>query len=432
MEEHNPWWFGEEHPKYVEWKAYQIHWVPRIIDEFYSEPFALNFLVGPRQVGKTMSIMLFIHLRLIGKLKPQAIFYLPCDEVSDYRELGEIIDTYLSARREWGIRSSYIILDEITYVEEWWRAIKSRIDRNVFKNDIILISGSVSIEVLKERERFPGRRGNGKDIVMYPLDFSEFVRILTGIAVKQGEFENIESWKKAMQANIIFSNKLIEYFRVYLKTGGFPIPIREYFERGNVTISSIKVYLDWLKNDWAKLGKSDKYMKEIIGVIIKLRLNPISWLHIANETSVNSPNTIRSYIETLEDMLVAKVLHIYDPVGRRVYYRKNKKVHIIDPFMYRVLAHYARTEVYEEQVVESTVLGHVMRMCDVYYWRNRTEVDIIGVLENRYIGFEVKWGPKKWRKPRHLKDIFLLKEKEVPLFLASIKWEKPSRSYHKI
>ncbi len=59
-------------------------------------------------------------------------------------------------------------------------------------------------------------------------------------------------------------------------------------------------------------------------------------------------------------------------------------------------------------------------------------MDIIGVLENRYIGFEVKWGPKKWRKPRHLKDIFLLKEKEVPLFLASIKWEKPSRSYHKI
>lgn len=69
---------------------------------------------------------------LIKYRDPRPIFY-SCDEVADYRELGEIIDNYQSARKEWGIKSSIIFLDEITFVNEWYRAIKSRIDRRIFK-----------------------------------------------------------------------------------------------------------------------------------------------------------------------------------------------------------------------------------------------------------------------------------------------------------
>jgi uncharacterized protein len=49
-------------------------------------------------------------------------------------------------------------------VEEWHRAVKARIDKGLFKNDVIIISGSASLEILKQKEYFPGRRGSGRDI----------------------------------------------------------------------------------------------------------------------------------------------------------------------------------------------------------------------------------------------------------------------------
>jgi len=56
MERFNPWWFNEEDLTYVEWKSSKIKWRPHKIDLLSMEPFSLNFVVGPRQVGKTTLI----------------------------------------------------------------------------------------------------------------------------------------------------------------------------------------------------------------------------------------------------------------------------------------------------------------------------------------------------------------------------------------
>ncbi|MHA1595687.1 MAG: DUF4143 domain-containing protein, partial [Candidatus Baldrarchaeia archaeon] len=226
-----------------------------------------------------------------------------------------------------------------------------------------------------------------------------------------------------MSANKLFSTRLTQLFQMFLKTGGFPVPIREYFERGKISALSTKTYLDWIRNDWARAGKSDKYMKEILTYILRARLSPISWLGITKETSINSPNTARSYVETLEDLFMVKVLNIISPDGR-ILYRKNKKIHITDPFLYHVLSQYTGVRVLEEHIVESTVAAHVSRTHDTYYWRNGTEIDVVAVVNGEQLGIEVKWGPKRWRKPRHLKHLILLDEENIPLFLASISWTK--------
>ena len=53
MEEYNPWWRGELDPIYGEWLEYKVKWIPTVIKEFTLRPFALYFLIGPQQVGKT-------------------------------------------------------------------------------------------------------------------------------------------------------------------------------------------------------------------------------------------------------------------------------------------------------------------------------------------------------------------------------------------
>jgi len=102
MEHYNPWWFNEEDEDYAEWSGSEVKWTPKILNKIRLKPFSLNFIVGPRQVGKTTSLKIFIRDKLLKNLKnPKKIFYYSGDELSDYRELGEVLDNYLSFRKSW-------------------------------------------------------------------------------------------------------------------------------------------------------------------------------------------------------------------------------------------------------------------------------------------------------------------------------------------
>jgi len=420
VNEQNPWWTGEEDPTYERWKGYKVRWTPSIIERIPLKPFSLNFLVGPRQVGKTTALKICIQ-NLIKERDPKSVFYYSCDELSDHRELGEVIDNYLAARGEWGIKDSVLFLDEVTFVEDWWRALKFRIDKEAFHRDVLIVTGSASIELLGEKERFPGRRGHGKDLYLQPLDFAEYVQKLGGVDTKRAPADKLEAVMRSARANVLYASKISELFTRYLKSGGFPLSARELFEGGKVSTESKKTYLDWLRSDWKKAGKSDGYMKGVLGYIMRARLSPVSWLGIAKETSIGSPHTAQSYVECLEDLLALKALDIIAP-DSKVMYRKNKKIHALDPFLYSVFSYYTGEEVLEETVVESVVASHLARVFDTYFWRDGSEVDVISIIGKEQVGFEVKWGPKRWRKPRHLKKVHLLSKEDLPLFLSSAIW----------
>ena len=421
MQEQNPWWTREKDYIYERWKSYRVKWIPKIIEQISFKPFSLHFVLGPRQVGKTTTLKICIQ-NLLKEMNSKSIFYYSCDELTDYKELGEVLDNYDSARNEWKINKSVIFLDEVTFVEEWWRAIKARIDKGIFRNDVLVVTGSASMELLKQREYFPGRRGYGKDIHFLPLDFGEYVEKLGGIETKKSPINNLKKVEKNMQANKLYSKKINKLFLQYLKTGGFPIPIRELFESGKISTNSKKTYLDWLKSDWKRIGKSDKYMKEIITYILRSRLSPISWLNISKETSINSPHTTRSYVECMEGLFAIKILNLISP-DFKILYKKNKKIHPSDPFLYRVFSYYTNEEILDETIVESVIASHLSRVAETYFWRNGSEVDVISVIDKKQVGFEVKWGFRTWKKPRHLKKTFLLTKDKLPLFLSSVSWQ---------
>jgi predicted AAA+ superfamily ATPase len=58
-----------------------------------------------------------------------------------------------------GVKTSYIFLDEVTFVDGWWRAVKARIDDGSLLDSSVTVTGSASMGLLKQREMFPGRRG---------------------------------------------------------------------------------------------------------------------------------------------------------------------------------------------------------------------------------------------------------------------------------
>lgn len=420
MEEFNPWWANELDYVYEEWKKSPIKWIPRITNEITLKPFSLHFLLGPRQVGKTTAIKILIHKLLENNnYNPKSIFYYSCDELIDHRELGEILDSYLSAKSSWNIGSVIIFLDEITFVKDWWRAIKSRVDLGKFANDVLILTGSASLELMRQKELFPGRRGKGQDFVMLPMDFSTYVSTFGKLDIKSSNLEDLDA---NLKANALYSNKISELFKQYLITGGFPVSIKDYYIYKRIPIEVNKVYLDWVRGDWSKAGRNEKYMKEILSYIIRARGTPISWNGIASETSINSPNTVRSYIETLEYIFSLNILYFLTP-DFRIMYKKNKKIHFSDPFLFKVFSHYAKTEFSEDWLVEATVASHLKRNYPIYYWRNSSEVDVICSIDKRQIGFEVTWGIKKWQKPKHIKQAYLFDKTNIAQYLASLKYK---------
>jgi predicted AAA+ superfamily ATPase len=416
MESQNPWWYGEKDKKFEEWESSIIKWIPPILKEFNFKPFSLSFLVGPRQVGKTTSLKIYIHKFLLQKNNPKSIFYYSCEELTNFRELGEILDNYLAFKEINKIKTSFIILDEITFVEEWHRAIKARIDRGLFKNDVIIISGSASLEILKQKESFPGRRGEGKDIKFYPLSFADYIYALKNVETIREDIMNVE---KAMNANKIYSSTLLQFFSNYLATGGFPLSIVEFYSRGKISYDTRKIYIDWLKNDFSKLKKNESYMKEVLAYIINSQATPVSWLNISRETSIASPHTAQDYVEDLKNLFVVEVLNFLSPESK-IIFRKNKKIHITDPFLYNTICEFVRAEANESALLEAIVASHLARKYETFYWKNKNEVDIVVKVDKKQIGIEIKRTGRIWIKPKHLEKAILLTKNDIPIFLASI------------
>jgi predicted AAA+ superfamily ATPase len=78
MERFNPWWVNEEDPAYTAWKNSGVKWVPKELQKISLRPFSLNFLVGPRQVGKTTLLRILIH-KLASGSNGKGVFYYSCD-----------------------------------------------------------------------------------------------------------------------------------------------------------------------------------------------------------------------------------------------------------------------------------------------------------------------------------------------------------------
>ncbi|MEM0121197.1 MAG: hypothetical protein QW688_07170 [Thermoprotei archaeon] len=115
-----------------------------------------------------------------------------------------------------------------------------------------------------------------------------------------------------------------------MHTSGFPAAEKEQAERGRVSETTKKSMLDWLRVDWAKVGKSEAYMKEVLSFLLRAGCTPVSWLSITKNTSIGSSNTAQSYVETLEKLLVVKTLELVEPSGR-VAHRKTRKYTLPTP-----------------------------------------------------------------------------------------------------
>ncbi|MEN0057812.1 MAG: ATP-binding protein [Bdellovibrio sp.] len=254
---------------------------------------------GPRQIGKSSWLKTLLLLSV-----PEESFYVSCEGFSDHKDLTEFLKTIPERNN--------LFLDEISFVDQWWRSIKSLLDQ---RDDIrIVVTGSHAYDLKKGMDQMPGRWGGGGEFELLPMDFMEF-----------SAMRRQANWPSLSRE---------EELELYFKIGGFPMSLAESGPKGKKPVKSFEIYRRWLLGDLMKMGKQEAYLREIISQLALTMGSTVSLQKIAQRTQVGSHNTAQDYIELLETCFALKTLYEYDLETSVPKFRKEKKFYFRDPLIY--------------------------------------------------------------------------------------------------
>ncbi len=394
----NQWWKDKglikEDFDIVRWGEKRRKWVPGLVGEIGIEPFALHALTGPRQSGKTTVLKLLVKRLLDEGREPRSIFYFNCENLADYRELLEVLTAYLDFKGVNSVKFGIILLDEVTLPKEWYRAVKFLIDKGKLRNDVLIVTGSSSMAVKREVELFPGRRGKGKDFVVYPLSFRGFLRVVGPQLVQK--IPPLESIKeidgKAMTA-LMFENELNRHLGDYMAYGGFPLSVANLHKSKE---DAKNAYLSWIKNAILKAERSDVIARQVGKVLVETLQTDISWEGVSKKIEAKSPKTVSAYVDLLKSIFAVNVLYNVDISGKKIRFGKNKKIHFRDPLLLEIFEDWCMVKSLsgDSAIAEALLVEHLARMFpdNIFFWKNGFEIDAVVLDKTRLYGFEMKWS----------------------------------------
>jgi len=365
LSQQNPWWTdgnrlsGDQ--TLQEYAAQAVRWAPHLLDRFLLGEDRVYTLRGPRQVGKTTLLKLVME-RLVREesVDPRAVLFFSCDLLRGPRELSDLVDTYLKWQDPFGLKRRYILLDEVSSVQDWAIGVRGLANRGRLRGCTMVLTGSQAIDVAQEVERLPGRRGESAnappedllDKVMMPMSFAEYVETVRPGTRQFFAKNRLHDWptrlstldslysggrSKLWSALLPLQDDLDAAFRDYLLTGGFPRPLNDLKRTGRVSRETYDLYVRALMGDLARWKHEERTAREILAAVVEKYGNPVSWRTLAVETGLASHNTAAKYVSNMERTFTLQTVHQYDLRRKRPAPRKERKVYVSDPFIFHCI-----------------------------------------------------------------------------------------------
>lgn len=126
--------------------------IPSILDKLPTIP-GIYTLGGGRQIGKTTLLKQWM-LQLLDKgVEPQTIVFFTGELIDDHHALLQLLQQQIKSMPQ--DKLLYILLDEVTYIKDWDKAIKYAADSGLLENVILLLTGSDLSLIQEARMRFP-------------------------------------------------------------------------------------------------------------------------------------------------------------------------------------------------------------------------------------------------------------------------------------
>ena len=357
-------------------------------------------LGGGRQIGKTTLLKQWVERLLEQPVLPQSVFFFSGEMIDDHHALYRLVKDQLASMPFSSQGLKFILIDEVTYIREWDKAIKFLADTGELESVIVLLTGSDLLLMEEARKRFPGRRGMSDivDFHYYPLSFKEFVDLKTGEKTKPKD--------------------CYPYLEDYLIHGGFMTAINDHAKNNKISTATLATYADWIRGDISKHNKQEHYLRDIILGIIEHYGSQISWDDLSKKLTINHTSTIADYMNLLVSMDACFIQYALLEDKLAAAPKKRKKVIFNDPFIYHAMAAWLEPSLfsYEQQIVpilsnsqgqskliEAVVISHFRRYAPTYYIKSEGEVDVAYVRNKKFWPVEIKW--RNQQRPNDLKQI---------------------------
>lgn len=422
----NPWWADDEEihrdPHITTVRQSPAAWQPPL--PFTLEPPAVYTLRGPRQVGKTTLLKLFIQDLLRGrKRKPRSVLYLDCERVGIARhtELAEAIRNYLAWVGD--AQPLTLCLDEVTRVRNWGAAIRGLADEGALRRAVVVATGSHALDLRRGGERMPGRRGRVEqpDFLLLPLSFRDYLGVrdrqaIARLASPSSLRPGRELYEAAQEA-ALHGSALKAHFDRYLATGGFLGAVAREMGDGRIGADLYTQNRDAVVGEVIRAGLREGYFRELVGWLLPRLGREFTWRDIAGETEIGTHVTARDYVEAGEALYVWHIFHrVKDPGRRSPAFKSPKKLYPADPFIFHALHAWGlgAAEPWESsqrfladpasagRVVEGAVADHLRRAYgrNAFYHRSPAgqEIDFVGFDDRAPIAVEVKWRDRVERR----------------------------------
>ncbi len=362
--------------------------IPALLAQLPKTIPGIYTITGGRQIGKTTLLKQWMEKLLEQKVDPSNIAFLSGELIDDYSALLFLLKDILAQMSSKSLR--YLIIDEITYIQDWDKAIKYAADAGMLDDVILILTGSEITLIQEARVRFPGRRGKATKVNfhLYPLSFAEVVQL----KYPDQQSPNMEL--------------LYAEWNNYLLHGGYLTAINDMAEYNMILPATLATYSDWIRGDMLKRGKQEHYLKEIIAAIIKRYTSQITWNALSHDLSIDHPKTVADYVALLESMDAAFVQSALLEDKLVAAPKKAKKVMFCDPFIFHAMRAWLTPtpNPFQSQMkaaiqdpewcaklVETTSVAHYRRFYPTYYIKAEGEVDIAYIKNVRFYPVEIKW-----------------------------------------
>jgi len=351
-------------------------------------------LGGGRQIGKTTFLKQWINYLLKSGIPPKSIAFVTGELIDDHHRLLHLMMELLEQMPP-SESLRYLIVDEVTYIKDWDKAIKFLADSGQFENCVVVLTGSDLVLMNEARMRFPGRRGvhHQVDFHYYPLSFRDYVNLI-----------------HPQTPELSF---LYEAFHNYLIHGGFLTAINDWAMHGRILPATAQTYSDWIRGDFLKRGKKEQNLRDFIQAVLKTYGTQVTWHTLTHHTAMDHPKTIQDYAELMQSMDALFIQEALLEHKLTAAPKKARRLFFSDPFVYHALRlwlepTYNSLEALKDpsilsSLVETIVINHIRRIYPTYYIKAEGEVDLAYVTKETFFPIEIKWTQQI--RPQDLKQI---------------------------
>ena len=382
----------------------------------FNTPFgSISLLYGPRHIGKTASLKLF----LTQVMDSDTLIFTDCSTILNKADLAEHLAQLIQGR-------TTLVLDEVQEISDWHLALRSLFSEGKLKECRIWCTGSEARYLLESGERLPGRRGEGKTLFARPWSFREYMDFFypdVAYPLRALSFKHINQiWLN--EQNLDWSL----FWNSYLVTGGIPHAVGSRIKNKNISDLIWRVYVDWILGTWSSVRTPERSLAALARRICETLNSRVSYESLKRGTDIQSANTIKTLLDLQEDHFALHALPRFDIQKEKYLPSKLKKIYPIDPFIARIWAAIGWNirRLYEEflpqlKLDECAFLTQMFRqegsMSASYLYSDRRKSEIDFYFEN--CAFELKSNGNPTENQKHLlrecPQSFVVKKTKLPL-----------------